>query len=547
MRLTIGRKLGFGFAAAGLLMLGCVAIGRIAQVRASKVTTAIEQTYAMVNDLEYLTSYARAVTVAQRAYLISGDEAAAAGIPALRADADLVIARVSEETHSDPDLAAQFADWRSAVMERRAYVNKLNQARKQDGFDAAKALFDTGQDDRLLARMIGDTQTMKAQALARVEALKADDATLQKNILLAEALSIAVALLLLTAVAWALSRSVQRNVNISVALVEAMAQKDLSVADGNPASADELSTAIHSINAMKHAMADALRDVAASSAQVASAGVQIEANAHQISATTHEEQRNVSQFASALAEMNATVQEVAQHAERASHDADTAVKSAETGQKVVEQAHHAMSRIRDTVMSSSQAITTLGKETESIGEVVRIIEDIAGQTNLLALNASIEAARAGVHGKGFAVVAQEVRALAERTARFTKEIDGKITVVQQGADRAVQAMHQGETVVNEGVARFSEVSGALDQMLQRIGAAQLGIQMIATATTQQSAATGGLTENMHAISSEVDLTTEQVDQTAAACAELALLASGLQRVVDAFRLPDQRNTLRPSH
>ena len=84
-------------------------------------------------------------------------------------------------------------------------------------------------------------------------------------------------------------------------------------------------------------------------------------------------------------------------------------------------------------------------------------------------------------------------------------------------------------------------------MLQRIGAAQLGIQMIATATTQQSAATGGLTENMHAISSEVDLTTEQVDQTAAACAELALLASGLQRVVDAFRLPDQRNALRPSH
>jgi methyl-accepting chemotaxis protein len=338
-------------------------------------------------------------------------------------------------------------------------------------------------------------------------------------------------------VAFTLIRSIHKNVEISVGMLHAMARKDLSGADGVAATNDELATAIGAINQMKAAMTEALIEVARSSTQVAAAGAEIESTAREIAGTSHEEQRNVEQFASSLAEMNATVKDVAEHAERASLAANGAVETATTGREVVRETQAAMNRISETVQTASNDIATLGKETQGISEVVRIIQEIAEQTNLLALNAAIEAARAGEQGKGFAVVAQEVRVLAERTAKFTKEIAEKIEKVQAGAGRAVESMREGEAVVNEGVNQFTHVGAAFEAITQRVEAAQQGIAMIATATTEQSSATEGLTENIHLISSEVSKTTAQVDQTALACAELAKLADALQHVVDGFQLP----------
>jgi len=422
-------------------------------------------------------------------------------------------------------------------------VNKLNAARRDQGFEAAKTIFDTGEDSRLLAEIIAEFDAMKADATSQLDAQERDNLLLQRRLAWAEGLSVLVSLILLLGIATTLIRSIERNVQIAVEMVSAMADKDLSLEDGVPVSQDELAGAIHAINRMRAAMAAALLDVSDSSSQVAAAGAEIDSGAHLIAETTQREKGEVDQFASALAEMNATVKEVAEHAERASLAASEAVSCAGEGREVVQQTQAAMNRIHDSVSTASSDITTLGEDTQSIGQVVRIIQDIAGQTNLLALNAAIEAARAGEQGKGFAVVAQEVRVLAERTAKFTKEIAAKIESVQQGAARAVRSMRQGEEVVNEGVSQFNQVSSAIETILQRIESSQQGITMIASAATEQSAASEDLTEAIHRISSEVGQTAAQVDQTAIACGELARLASGLQSVVDGFRLPIEENHL----
>jgi methyl-accepting chemotaxis protein len=468
--------------------------------------------------------------------------AASANLEELRADGRATAGRVVAAIAGNEEQKALFAQYLVYVQQRIVFVNKLNAARKDQGFEGAKALFSTGEDDRLKGLILGQFSAMKTAADAELSAEIAANERLQREIAWTELLAALLALALLTGIALTLSHSINQNVRVSVEMVGAMAKKDLSGADGEAAGSDELADAIKAINRMKHSMAAALGEVSQSSSQVAAAGAEIEATARQMADNTHSEQKNVEHFASSLAEMNTTVRDVAEHAERASIAANDAVSSASEGRQVAEQTREAMSRIRASVRTASGDITTLGAETQSIGEVVRIIQEIAGQTNLLALNAAIEAARAGEQGKGFAVVAQEVRVLAERTAKFTKEIAEKILSVQQGAERAVQSMQQGEAVVDEGVSQFNQVNTALETITERIKAAQEGISMIASATTQQSAATEGLTENIHGISGEVNQATTQVDQTAQACAELARLAAGLQQVVDGFRLPNNSHT-----
>jgi methyl-accepting chemotaxis protein len=537
MQWTIKNKLTLTFCFVAAMMITGTAFEHWVRNRAQLTQQAIAQTGQTLYDLEYLIAYVHQVTTLQRAYIISGDPSQIASIPALRQDADVVGVRVKAAIAGDPAQVAHFSRYFEYLQLRRAFVNKLNAARKDQGFEAAKEIFDTGEDNRLLSLIEVEFDAMRDSARARLVAQQQDDRRLQQLTNIAEYISLAMALVLLSGIASTLIRSISRNVSISVQMVGAMARKDLSGEDGEPTTEDELACAIHAINQMKRAMTEALTEVARSSEQVAAAGAEIESASSEISSTTHSEQRNVEQFASSIAQMNAAVKDVAEHAERASHSANQAVAAAVSGQEVVRSTHDAMDRINDSVRTASTDITSLGAETQSIGEVVRIIQDIAGQTNLLALNAAIEAARAGEQGKGFAVVAQEVRQLAERTAKFTKEIAVKVESVQTGAERAVRSMGQGEAVVHQGITQFNQVSETLDAIARRIEAAQQGITMIATATTQQSAATAGLARNIEDISSEVGQTVEQVDQTAAACAELAKLSSGLQLIVDGFRLP----------
>jgi methyl-accepting chemotaxis protein/hemerythrin len=181
-------------------------------------------------------------------------------------------------------------------------------------------------------------------------------------------------------------------------------------------------------------------------------------------------------------------------------------------------------------------VEALGRRSDEIGAIVGTIEDIADQTNLLALNAAIEAARAGEQGRGFAVVADEVRALAERTTKATREIGLMIKAIQQETRSAVTAMEEGVSEVEQGTGEAARSGEALRKIQDEINDLHLQVQQIATAAEEQTATTNDISSNIHGITEVAQDTVEGARKTSAAAGHLSRLSADLERLVGQFKL-----------
>jgi methyl-accepting chemotaxis protein len=243
-----------------------------------------------------------------------------------------------------------------------------------------------------------------------------------------------------------------------------------------------------------------------------------------------------SQTAAAVEEMNATVSQVAQNSGKAATLAQETVKTAKDGGSVVSDTISGMQQLSDAVSSSATIISELGKSSDQIGEIVRVIEDIADQTNLLALNAAIEAARAGEQGRGFAVVADEVRKLAERTTKATKEIGDMIRQIQQDTRGAVESMQQGTVKVTSGVDLVNKTGEALARIVEMVSESADMIRQIAVASEEQSVATQQIANDIENVAKVTKESASGANESAKASNDLSQLATELQGIVGSFKL-----------
>ena len=301
-------------------------------------------------------------------------------------------------------------------------------------------------------------------------------------------------------------------------------------------SKDEFGTISQSFDAMADAFSRALSRVADSSSQVAATANQLNLTAEKIAAGAEEVAAQSATIATASEEMSATSGDIAQNCQFAAEGAQRATESAQNGAAVVEKTVSVMGQIADKVQESARTVESLGARSDQIGEIIGTIEDIADQTNLLALNAAIEAARAGEQGRGFAVVADEVRALAERTTRATREIGEMIKAIQNETKGAVAAMEQGVSQVEAGTIEAARSGDALRDILDQINAVAMQVNQIATAAEEQTATTSEISGNMMMITDVVQRTSRGAHESATAASQLHGNAEELQRLVRQFKL-----------
>ncbi len=319
-------------------------------------------------------------------------------------------------------------------------------------------------------------------------------------------------------------------------IIEQVAQGNLNVYIPTDSKFDFIKKLKAMTNQMVSNLNELLVNVENAIQATASASSQISATTEQMSAGSQMQTQQAVSVAAGVEEVAKTIMENSQNALSAVEAAKVAGKEAEEGNKIVMQTISGMNKVSQMVIQTANNIEELGKSSNQIGEIVQVIEEIADQTNLLALNAAIEAARAGEQGRGFAVVADEVRKLAERTGKATKEIASMIKKIQKDTEDAVTAMRQGTAEVEIGVTYANQAGVALKKINEETQKVLNLINQVAVANEEQAKAGEDIARNIENIKNVTQETSQGIQQIAIATEDLTRLTHTLEMNIQKFNL-----------
>jgi methyl-accepting chemotaxis protein len=301
-----------------------------------------------------------------------------------------------------------------------------------------------------------------------------------------------------------------------------------------------------SINRLGESLSTTLGQVQEAVSATASASNQISSSTEEMAAGAQEQTQQATEVAGAVEEMTKTILDTTKNASEAARIAKEAGSNAHEGGIVVMETIAGMNRIAEVVKQSANTVIELGKSSDQIGEIIQVIDDIADQTNLLALNAAIEAARAGEQGRGFAVVADEVRKLAERTTKATKEIAGMIKRIQKDTSEAVASMQQGTVEVEKGRLSAQKSGESLTNIIAGSEKVVDVATQVAAASEEQSTAAEQISKNIEAISSVTQESAAGTQQIARAAEDLNRLTQNLEELLQQFTI-DHGQANVPAH
>ncbi len=243
-----------------------------------------------------------------------------------------------------------------------------------------------------------------------------------------------------------------------------------------------------------------------------------------------------SSIATAMQELSLSIDRVEEHSLTARSATLDSKTQSEEGGRIIHGAADEMRLIAGVVNGAAHSLRELEGLSSRISTIVSVIKEIADQTNLLALNAAIEAARAGEQGRGFAVVADEVRKLAERTARSTQEITDMIGKIQLGTQQAVQEMESGVQRVNEGVELADKAGNSVTSIRTGSEHAARAVDEITFALKEQVSTTRKISGQVEQIAQSAEQNSVTAIQTATSAGQLEGFAKQLRDLAGKFRI-----------
>lgn len=312
-------------------------------------------------------------------------------------------------------------------------------------------------------------------------------------------------------VAWFIIREIISKLNSVVVRAQDIANGDMSGTNLEVRGDDQFAELTHAINGMTSGLQSVVKNTAASITDVSSGVQNICTSGKKMASGVEHQLDQVRGIASAIEEMSASAAEVATSSVDSATSAQKASSVAQSGSGVMRDLLDNMDNVSKAFYEGSNAIEELGKQSNEVDGLVKVIQGIAKQTNLLALNAAVKAARAGEQGQGFAVVADEVRRLAQHTRAATEEVTQSITTIKTGTKHAIKIMNKGQITVSTSTKLGHEASEALQSIVDNAKMVEIKIESIAASAEEQSQVISEIARNVENITSVAQQTNDEVN------------------------------------
>jgi methyl-accepting chemotaxis protein len=574
MKSSVGMKIGGGFALAAALLLIIGGVSYWGTKQFTDVTVAITQNQALLEKMDHTVNGLYKAQTHQRGYLITGSESFLLPYRDAIAQAEQTLKELKTALVS-PYAQKIFVSIDPLFSEVRKNLEDEIALRRDKGIEAVRQviLSDRGRKNfEATVKLVSDLDNEEQQNLKQRQEESHRSAQISKYI---DLLGIPLALVFLGLAGVIITRNISNPLKSMSFAAERMATGDIDFEPVTYKRGDEvgvLAETFRKLMEYQQEMSEISHQIALGNLKVkvtprsdkdilgAAALTMVEnmrqqieqimegvnslaASASEIMATTTQIASSASESATAVTETTTTIEELRQtvqvsnqKAKDVSENARQATVVSKTGKTSVDTVIEGMHRIQQQMDAIAESIIKLSEQSQTIGDIIATVSDIADQSNLLAVNASIEAAKAGEQGKGFSVVAQEVRNLAEQSKQATAQVRAILNDIQKAISAAVMATEQGSKAVDSGVKQSAEAGDSIRVLAEGVTASAQASLQIAASTNEQLIGMDQVTLAMENIKQASEQNVAGIRQAETAAQNLHELGQSLKHLVERYQV-----------